>query len=141
MLKACILLGSMSLVAGLGLVDGALAQESAEAAAVAPVEGGWVTPEQAERGADLYAQRCSSCHGEDIVSAFGTYPNAGLFFGFVSTAMPADAPGSLPHQQYADIIAYLLSENGMPVGTEELPPDQAVLSEIKPSELDSGAAE
>lgn len=131
MFKVSVALGSASLLLGVGLaVGGAMAQD-----------GGWITAEQAERGAELYAQRCSGCHGEDIVPAFATYPDAGLFFGFVSTAMPADAPGSLPQQQYADIIAHLLVANGMDVGTEELPPDPAVLSEIKPSELDSGGSE
>lgn len=108
-------------------VGGAAAQETAG--------GDWITPEQAERGQSAYEQRCSTCHGSDIVSIFKSFPSAGQFFGFVSTTMPGDAPGSLPAQQYADIIAYLAVENGMETGTDELPPDQEVLNTIRPSEF------
>lgn len=136
------ILGGTGLLFALGCAALASAQESGHTTAgAAASDGEWTTSEQVERGVQLYEQRCSTCHGDAIVSDFASYPNAGLFFGFVSTAMPADAPGSLPHQQYADIIAYLLSANGMPVGSTELPPDQAILSEIKPSELDSGEGE
>ncbi|WMT90760.1 cytochrome c [Pelagibacterium sp. H642] len=106
------------------------------AAAAAQEEvGDWVTPEQVERGQAAYEQKCSTCHGSDIVSIFKSFPSAGQFFGFVSTTMPGDAPGSLPAQQYADIIAYLAAENGMETGTEELPPDPEVLNSIRPAEF------
>lgn len=97
--------------------------------------GDWVTPEQIERGRSAYEQKCSTCHGSDIISIFKSFPSAGQFFGFVSTTMPGDAPGSLPAQQYADIIAYLAAGNGMETGTEELPPDPEVLNSIRPSEF------
>lgn len=136
--KVVRILGGVSLLVALGCTTLAYAQASGDTVAGAAE---WTTSEQVERGGQLYEQRCATCHGDAIVSDFASYPNAGLFFGFVSTAMPADAPGSLAHQQYADIIAYFLSANGMPVGSTELPPDQAILSEIKPSELDSGEGE
>ncbi|WMT88561.1 cytochrome c [Pelagibacterium sp. 26DY04] len=97
--------------------------------------GDWATPEQVERGRAAYEQKCSTCHGSDIVSIFKSFPSAGQFFGFISTTMPGDAPGSLPAQQYADIIAYLAAENGMKTGTEELPPDPEALNSIRPSEF------
>ncbi len=34
--------------------------------------------------------------------------------------MPADAPKSLKDEEYADIIAFLLSKNGYPAGQAEL---------------------
>lgn len=111
----------------LGFAANAVAQDA--------VGGDWVTPEQVERGQSTYQQRCSTCHGTDIVSIFKSFPSAGQFYGFISTTMPGDAPGSLTAQQYADIIAYLATENGMPTGTEELPPDDEVLATIRPSEF------
>src|SRR5690606_32560156 len=79
-------------------------------------------------------------HGRDIIHSIAGYPNVGLFYSFVSSAMPADNPGGLPQQTYADIIAYLLSENGHPIGTETLPANPAVLSEIDPRALGQEAA-
>jgi hypothetical protein len=32
-------------------------------------------------------------------------------FDFVSTVMPANAPGSLSHQEYLDVMSYLLVQN------------------------------
>lgn len=121
----------LSAIMAIGLVGAATAQDSE----ATPVEGGLVTEEQAARGDALYEQRCASCHGDDIVESFASYPNAALFFGYVSTAMPADAPGSLPQQQYADIIAYLMTEIGQPIGTEEVTADQAALTEISPATI------
>ncbi|SDG48427.1 PQQ-binding-like beta-propeller repeat protein [Pelagibacterium luteolum] len=92
----------------------------------------YVTEEQAARGQSTYEQRCATCHGSDIISSFANYPNAELFFNYVSTAMPADAPGSLPAQQYADIVGYLLTANGMPTGSEELPPEPTILAQLTP---------
>ena len=120
-----------------GLAGAAVGQDSE----AAPVEGGLVTAEQAARGDALYEQRCATCHGADIVDSFASYPNAALFFGYISTAMPADAPGSMPPQQYADIIAYLMTEIGQPIGTEEVAADQAALSEISPAAIKADNAE
>lgn len=115
---------------GLGALAPAIAQDAADG-----VQEGWATPEQVTRGQTAYEQKCSTCHGTDIVSVFKSFPNAGQFFGFVSTTMPANAPGSLPAQQYADIIAFLGAENGMTVGTEELLPDDEVMATIRPAEF------
>src|SRR5690606_4168647 len=60
-----------------------------------------------------------------------------LFYGFIASAMPASAPGSLPPQQYADITAYLLNQNGYPIGTEDLPPDEDILAQIDPRAIDA----
>ena len=40
------------------------------------------------------------------------------------TQMPPTNPGSLPQQSYADVLAYVLSQNGVAANpTEELPGD------------------
>lgn len=55
----------------------------------------------------------------------------GQFYSLVSATMPYDGPGTLPPQQYADVVAYILSLNDFPAGDTELPPDPAVLDEIQ----------
>jgi hypothetical protein len=45
--------------------------------------------------------------------------------------MPQNAPGSLSRQQNADIVAYLLRENGFGAGNDVLPTDQATLDTIR----------
>ena len=101
----------------------------------------YTTAEQIARGETAYAQQCATCHGQDIVGSIQGYPDASLFFNFISTAMPANAPGSLPPQQYADIVAYLLSENGYPVGTEDLPADPEILAQIDPRAIEAAPAD
>lgn len=116
--------------AAVALASAAFAQVTAPAA-VDPVGApGFFTAEQAERGALAYERRCSTCHGEDIVAVVMGYPEAAQFFAFISTEMPASAPGSLQPQVYADIIAYLLSANGFATGPQELLPDPAVLETV-----------
>ena len=46
--------------------------------------------------------------------------SAGDLYDFISTAMPEDAPGSLPPAQYAEIIAYFLQMNGLEAGSMEI---------------------
>jgi hypothetical protein len=44
--------------------------------------------------------------------------------------MPEDNPGSLADQDYADIIAYMLSVSRIPAGDDELQPDSQSLAGI-----------
>ena len=44
-------------------------------------------------------------------------------FAYTRQTMPEDNPGSLTDQEFADIIAYMLSVNRMPAGDNELPPE------------------
>ena len=45
--------------------------------------------------------------------------------------MPEDNPGSLSAQQYADVMAYFLSLNKYPSGSDELKGDAEALSSIQ----------
>lgn len=103
---------------------------------------GVYTAEQASRGKDVYAGACKSCHTP--VSHTGATFNKWWrgrqlsdLFGFISTNMPKNDPGSLAPEDVADVTAYLLKMNAMPVGPAELPPDIDSLKkfriEIKPS--------
>src|SRR5262249_36864017 len=92
---------------------------------------------QAERGQSAYRQSCQDCHGSSLDNGeFGGPPPKGGYFrtrwgqgnvaalyGYVSLAMPPDRPGQLSPQTYADLVAFLLSNNGYPPGDKELPAD------------------
>ena len=45
--------------------------------------------------------------------------------------MPFDSPGSLTPEQYADVIAYMLSANKYPAGDKELAHEVAPLQQIQ----------
>jgi mono/diheme cytochrome c family protein len=105
---------------------------------------GVYTDAQAKRGETVYSQSCASCHGPDLAGLdtapsltgadFNTdFKDLALddLFERVRTTMPADGPGSLTREQYADVIAYLLSKDQFPAGSAELPPDNAALKQIK----------
>jgi len=93
---------------------------------------------QAERGQAAYRQSCQDCHGSSLDNGeFGGPPLKGGYFrtrwgqgsvaalyGYVSLAMPPDRPGQLSPQTYADLVAFLLSNNGYAPGDKELPTDQ-----------------
>jgi len=46
-----------------------------------------------------------------------------VLYGYVSLAMPPDRPGQLSPQTYADLVAFILSNNGYTAGDKELTPD------------------
>jgi cytochrome c len=50
---------------------------------------------------------------------------------FVGTNMPKNDPGSLTPEDAADVVAYLMQINGMPVGAAELPPDEDALKKYR----------
>jgi len=91
---------------------------------------------QAERGREIYAYNCQSCHtpsshtGPVFVTAWGGRPLLDLF-GFIRENMPQNDPGILSNKEYAQVLAYLLQMNGMPAGSDELPPDVVTLKGIR----------
>ncbi|HET7371937.1 MAG TPA: c-type cytochrome [Gemmatimonadaceae bacterium] len=103
---------------------------------------GVYTNEQASRGKDVYAGSCRSCHtpASHTGATFNKWwrgKQLSDLFGFISTTMPKNDPGSLAPEDVADVTAYLLKMNAMPVGPAELPPDIDSLKkfriETKPS--------
>lgn len=95
------------------------------------------TAEQAKRGEDRYKRDCVECHGDDLSGGllggpplkgaafeekFGQGAPASALFGFMSTAMPPNAPGRYSPSVYADIMAFILKKNGFQPGAE-LPSD------------------
>lgn len=97
----------------------------------------WYSPEQAERGELSYNQHCARCHGVELEGVIGYAPalvghtfwnrwgGRGLdrLFHFTKGLMPLDRPASLADDTYADILAFMLQENGLPPGAVDLPPD------------------
>lgn len=101
------------------------------------------TATQADLGESLYTQYCASCHGTnlddgpfapplrggDFRSNWGGWVRESVepLFSYTSTKMPPDRPGALGDASYAQLLAYILQENGLPAGTRELPADPEAL--------------
>lgn len=101
----------------------------------AAAQPGLYTAAQAATGAKDYAQNCSRCHGVNLegVSApplkgsdFSGVPGGSGkltihdIFKYMTSLMPAGNAGSLSHDTYAAIMAYILKENGSPAGSTAL---------------------
>ena len=100
--------------------------------------------EQADRGEERFERDCEDCHGDDLRGGLiGGPPLRGLafeqkfadgapasaMFGFMSALMPPNAPGRYTPEVYADLMAYILQENGFPDG-EPLPSDMESLNNL-----------
>lgn len=102
------------------------------------------TSAQAARGKTAYQSTCAVCHGSTLSN--GTYgtPLAGEYFknkwshrsvralyDRMKTTMPPSAPGSLPAETYADIVAHILEVNGHKPGTAALRPGDESLNRME----------
>jgi S-disulfanyl-L-cysteine oxidoreductase SoxD len=97
---------------------------------------GIYTDEQATRGKDVYFGSCRSCHSPQshTGATFATWwkgKQLSDLYGFVHTRMPKNDPGSLSAEDAADVVAYLLKMNAMPVGPNELYPDADSLKQFR----------
>jgi mono/diheme cytochrome c family protein len=95
------------------------------------------TQAQADRGQAAYSHSCNDCHGSTLDNGeFGGPPlkgsyfakhwaagNVAAVFAYMKAKMPLDRPGGLDDETYADILAYILSQNGYPTGDKELAAD------------------
>ena len=97
---------------------------------------GVFTAAQADKGRGLFSTLCTGCH---TVASHSGVPfkkrwNGEILwdlFDTIKETMPDDDPGSLKTEDVTQIVAFLLSANGMPAGKEELKPDAEVLKKIK----------
>ena len=94
------------------------------------------TKQQADRGKQIYAGMCRSCHTPAshtgvTFQKWWVGRNMAELYAFVSERMPKNDPGGMATQDYADVIAYLLSMNAMPAGKTALPTDSAALAPIR----------
>ncbi len=98
---------------------------------------------QVAHGKRLYSSQCAKCHGANMqgitapalsgpafAPASGSHLTIGGIYTYMSTNMPADRPGKLKDDEYADIMAYLLNANGYGAGTAKMTADTARASTI-----------
>jgi len=115
----------------------------AEDAASRTVWEGVYAAEQAEAGLSVYATQCQQCHAETMRGGPGApglvgpgfqfgwdEKTVGELFAFIKENMPAGAAGSLTDQQYIDVTAAILQENGFPAGEAALQPESEALDQI-----------
>jgi PQQ-dependent dehydrogenase (methanol/ethanol family) len=95
------------------------------------------TQAQADEGKQIYADRCSNCHGAQLegvgtpaltgssfVRRWGEgNKTVGDLYAKMRDTMPMMAPHSLTDDQYAKIAAFVLSHAGYAAGTVALGPD------------------
>jgi mono/diheme cytochrome c family protein len=130
MTRVAVLLAFVTILAGAG------------AAQAASVNDGVYSADQAKRGQGQYDAECARCHGPTLGGGGGSPAISGPFWAqwegrslgelyhFTKASMPADGPGALSSQAYADIVAYMLSVNHYPAGKAELPADEGALKAI-----------
>lgn len=120
------------------LAGTALAQDAGKS-----VWQGVFTADQADRGSAVYAERCGGCHGAalngtgeapalvggEFVSHWDTM-TVGDLYDRVRTTMPQNDPQSLSREDYADVLAFLLKNNGFPAGGQPLDRRSEVLATI-----------
>ena len=112
----------------LGLAAFALVATSASPSAAPAQERATYTLEQAAAGRTAYAESCAGCHRDDLTGSFEAPPLAGAsFLSFwggrpvleladMTSYMPPDAERSLGEETYENLVAYILSRNGVPAG-------------------------
>lgn len=93
---------------------------------------GWFTTAQLGQGRFAYSQKCAVCHGAQLQG--GGAPalkgqvfndqwdgkTLGDFYNYVHQNMPLGQGGNLSSQENADIVAYILAQNGLPAGEQKL---------------------
>lgn len=93
------------------------------------------TAAQAEAGQQVFVTVCAACHGATLGGGVGpalvgpafrtVWTNAAMLLGYVSQNMPLSAPGSLNPEQYRQVVAYLLRQNGIAADDEPLTEESA----------------
>jgi mono/diheme cytochrome c family protein len=121
-------------LAALAMATAGVSRAQSERPAPPTVLDGVYTEAQAARGQIDYGRNCARCHGPNLDGG-GTAPplRSATFldvwredylvslFQHIQTRMPpGSAAGSLPEDQYIDIVAHILAINGFPAGKNEL---------------------
>jgi cytochrome c len=109
-------------------------QKTAASPTPAPVPGPSPSPtatfqQLATLGKTVYSNSCAVCHGANgqgvvgpalwgSAATLGRYAGTTLFdnnaqamLSFISKNMPLSAPGSLPHEQYVDVLCFILVQD------------------------------
>jgi alcohol dehydrogenase (cytochrome c) len=134
--------GSLALLTGSWIaLFGARSHVWAQSAATAVT----YTEAQADQGRVSYGQQCASCHGATLDDGAYGPPLTGTDFRqkwgarsldalmtYTRERMPPTQPGSLGAVLYAQVIAFLLQENGAKPSGSELSADPTVLASMAP---------
>jgi mono/diheme cytochrome c family protein len=134
-----------AVVAAAALTAAFLAPVSAQqAAGEKKIWDGVFTSAQAARGKTPFEQSCARCHNVELAGSqrgpalkgngfWGKFENDSLatLFGYLRDNMPQDGPSLVADNVKADILAYIMSVNGMPTGNDELKADARALETIK----------
>lgn len=99
------------------------------------------TAAQSAAGREAYPQGCASCHGQNLDDGEFGPPLKGVefrqrwgarsaetLFTYMTTRMPPATPGALGDGRYAELLAFILEQNGVAPGTRQLPSDPAALA-------------
>jgi len=97
---------------------------------------GVFSAEQVARGKKAYANECADCHGEELEGItkspalkgsvfFKNWRNKSVSRLIETTrrTMPPEDPAILSRELCTDVIAYILAENGYPIGKTDLTVD------------------
>ena len=97
------------------------------------INDGVFTEDQVERGEELYKTHCLTCHDDryfrPVLRRWEGQP-LGVLYMVMITSMPESNPGALPLEEYADILAYILSLSRYDAGDSELPSTPEALNDI-----------
>jgi len=101
------------------------------------------TAEQAARGETIYRDQCQGCHGDKLDNGeFGVPLRGAVFaahwhdkgldapFQLMIEQMPPTNPGGLGVDAYADVLAFMLSQNGAKPSQTPLPADPDALAKL-----------
>jgi mono/diheme cytochrome c family protein len=136
-MKTAVVIAGMFFVLGFPVAHAQQAGKTSTASGV-------FTAAQAKNGEQAFQAKCASCHGPDLHSTDPEAPDLteGAFrFGWqgktlanrfeqIRSTMPYGNSGSLDDQTYVDIVAYILSFNGIPAGNQKLEPNVPALEKI-----------
>src|SRR5262245_25364997 len=92
---------------------------------------GLYTTQQATNGRTAFQANCAGCHLPDLSGQGDAAPLRGSAFqqawgtrttkellSFMQLTMPPQRPGALSTQEYLDIVAFILQQNGAAAGTQ-----------------------
>ncbi len=121
---------------GLGMAGPvAIAQQGAPDGAPTSLRDGVYSARQVRQGAGIFEDACSQCHEREQFADSGlidawTGASVAELFNYVRSSMPEDSPGRLRPSEYADVLAFIFSINGLPMGETEMSSDAELLQQI-----------
>ena len=88
---------------------------------------------QSDRGAEVYRDKCSACHGVQLNGGDHAPPlrdetfwhewdgkPARALYSRIITTMPPDDAGSLAEKEVIDLVAFLVTSRGVPTGPQSI---------------------